>query len=154
MRDILVALNHDLELTWGVQLTSRTGVNTGEVVAGDHRRGHQFVTGEAVTSAKRLEEAGAPGEILIGAATQRLVRDAVKIVPSGPRPLKPGQTLHAFTVLQVLAHAPGRARSFDAPFIGRELPRALLRAMFDETVRTRTSHLLTVSGMPDWASRG
>ena len=49
MRDALAALNHDLKSTWDVQLTSRTAVNTGEVIAGDHRRGHQFVSGEAVT---------------------------------------------------------------------------------------------------------
>jgi hypothetical protein len=49
MRDALAAPNHDLKSTGDVQLTSRTGVNTGEVIAGDHRGGHQFVTGEAVT---------------------------------------------------------------------------------------------------------
>jgi predicted ATPase/class 3 adenylate cyclase len=146
MRDTLATLNHDLQSTWDVQLTSRTGVNTGEVIAGDHRRGHQFVTGEAVTGAKRLEEAGAPGEILIGAATHRLVRDAVEVVPSGSRSLKSGQTISGFTVLRVLAHTPGHARSFDSPFIGREVPRALLRATFHETVRRRTCDLLTVLG--------
>jgi len=61
MRDSLAVLNRDLDAAWGVQLSSRTGINTGEVIAGDHRRGHQFVTGEAVSNAKRLEEAGTPG---------------------------------------------------------------------------------------------
>lgn len=49
MRDALAGVSHDLKSTGDVQLTSRTSVNTGEVIAGDHRRGHQFVTGEAVT---------------------------------------------------------------------------------------------------------
>ena len=69
MRDTLAALNRELEAGWGVRLANRIGVNTGEVIAGDHRRGHLFVTGEAVNVAKRLEEAAAADEILIGSAT-------------------------------------------------------------------------------------
>ena len=69
MRDSLVILNRELEAGWGVRLASRIGVNTGEVIAGDHTLGHMFVTGEAVNVAKRLEEAAAANEILIGRAT-------------------------------------------------------------------------------------
>ena len=43
------------------------GSNTGEVVAGDGDRGQRLVTGDAVNVAARLEQAAAPGEILIGA---------------------------------------------------------------------------------------
>ena len=50
MRDALVGMNRDIEATWGVRLASRIGVNTGEVVAGDHRQGDFFVTGQAVTA--------------------------------------------------------------------------------------------------------
>ena len=35
MRDRLGALNEEFENTWGVRLNVRTGVNTGQVVAGD-----------------------------------------------------------------------------------------------------------------------
>ena len=34
MQETLAAMNDDLERRWGVRLTNRTGVNTGEVVAG------------------------------------------------------------------------------------------------------------------------
>jgi predicted ATPase/class 3 adenylate cyclase len=148
MRDRLAALNRDFEAVWGVQLANRTGLNTGEVIAGDHRQGHQFVTGDAVTVAKRLEEAAAADEILIAASTHRLVRDAVTVRPSGPRALKNGQAIHAFAVLDVLAHAPGRARRFESPFIGREHPRSVLKTVFDDTARTRACRLLTVLGDP------
>ena len=83
MREALAALNEELERVWGVQLAARIGVNTGEVIAGDHSQGYRFVTGEAVTVAKRLEEAAGTGEILIGEATHRLVRDAVRVEPGG-----------------------------------------------------------------------
>ena len=57
-----------------LDLQVRIGVNTGEVVTGDMTT--TLVTGDAVNTAKRLEEAAARGEILIGAATRRLVAHA------------------------------------------------------------------------------
>src|SRR5580765_930852 len=56
MRDALPEL--------GVQ--ARIGVNTGEVVTGAEER---LATGDAVNVAARLEQAAAPGEVLIGAET-------------------------------------------------------------------------------------
>src|SRR3712207_7962501 len=110
MRDRLTILNRDLEAGWGVRLASRIGVNTGEVIAGDHRQGHLFVTGEAVNVAKRLEEAAKANEILIGRSTHKLVRDAVDVEPSGPRALKHGELVDALVVVHARAHAPGLAR--------------------------------------------
>src|SRR3954452_14626796 len=43
-RDVLSA---ELEERWGVRISTRTGVNTGEVVAGDPSRGDSFVIGDA-----------------------------------------------------------------------------------------------------------
>jgi predicted ATPase/class 3 adenylate cyclase len=146
MRDSLAVLNRELEAGWGVRLASRIGVNTGEVIAGDHRRGHLFVTGEAVNVAKRLEEAADADEILIGRSTQRLVRDAVDLRPGGPRPLKHGQVVDAVVVVHARAHAPGLARHFESPFIGRQGPRAVLSSVFGETVEQRRCRLLTVLG--------
>ena len=42
------------------RLEARTGVNTGEVIAGDPSRGEGFVSGDAVNVAARLEQAAAP----------------------------------------------------------------------------------------------
>src|SRR3712207_3236626 len=146
MRDRLTILNRDLEAGWGVRLASRIGVNSGEVIAGDHRQGHLFVTGEAVNVAKRLEEAAKANEILIGRSTHRLVRDAVDVEPSGPRALKHGELVDALVVVHARAHAPGLARHFESPFIGRQGPRAELRTVFGRTVSQRTCHALTVLG--------
>ena len=60
-------------------------LNTGEVVAGE---GETLVTGDAVNVAARLEQAASPGEILIGAETLSLVRDAVTVEPIEPLVLK------------------------------------------------------------------
>ena len=54
MKERLGSLNEDLEARWGVRLTNRTGVNTGEVVAGDPSAGQRLVTGDAVNVAARL----------------------------------------------------------------------------------------------------
>ena len=56
------------------ELRIRIGINTGEVVTGDGVA--TLATGDAVNTAKRLEEAAGAGEILIGAVTERLVRHA------------------------------------------------------------------------------
>ena len=61
-----------------MRLGVRTGVNSGEVIAGDPSRGHAFVSGDAVNVAQRLESAAAAGEILIGEPTYQLARDAIR----------------------------------------------------------------------------
>ena len=82
--DALRAIRAAVEIRAGVGelgLAPRIGIETGEVVAGDPAPGHAFTTGPAIVVAERLQkEAGAHG-ILVGAATFRLVRDAVSAEP-------------------------------------------------------------------------
>src|SRR4051812_49832970 len=51
MREALATLNGDLDRIWGIRLAGRIGVNSGEVIAGDHRQGHMAVTGMPVVVA-------------------------------------------------------------------------------------------------------
>ncbi len=146
MRDTLATLNHELETVWGVQLAHRIGLNTGEVFTGVNRQGHRFVTGEAVRVAKRLQEAAAPNEILIGEATHKLVRRAVVVESGSPRALKHGETFPAIIVVNVIARATGFQRRFEAQFVGRKRQRAMIETIFGDLVSTRTCHLLTVLG--------
>jgi hypothetical protein len=76
IRDALGALNAELEEARGLAIRFRTGVTTGEVVAGDPASGTTLVTGDTVNTAARLEHAAPPGEILLGRLTWQLVRDA------------------------------------------------------------------------------
>ncbi len=57
MQARLRSLNEELDRRWGIRLENRTGVNTGEVVAGDVTTGQRLVTGDAVNTAARLEQA-------------------------------------------------------------------------------------------------
>jgi class 3 adenylate cyclase/tetratricopeptide (TPR) repeat protein len=146
MRDLLDALNTELERDWGARLEIRTGVNTGEVVAGDPSGGQTFVTGDAVNVAARLEQAAEPGEILIGAVTRDLVRDAVEVKPADPLQLK-GKTdpVPAFRLLDV-SPGPAFARRLDSPLVGRDDELARLEAAFGEAVTQRACRVVTVLG--------
>src|SRR5688500_10513506 len=50
----LAVLNDDLRREWGIQIAVRTGINSGEVVAGDASAGQALVTGDTVNVAARL----------------------------------------------------------------------------------------------------
>jgi class 3 adenylate cyclase len=58
------------------RLALRIGVNSGEVVVDRPREGSSFATGDAVNVAARLEQAAAPGQVLVGERTAALVGDA------------------------------------------------------------------------------
>ncbi len=98
-------------------LRARIGVNTGEVVAGS---GDSLVTGDAVNVAARLEQAAEAGEVIVGAETQRLVRDAVTVQPVGYIVAKgKPDPVAAFRLVEVDPGAAAIARRFDRPLIGR-----------------------------------
>jgi class 3 adenylate cyclase/tetratricopeptide (TPR) repeat protein len=131
MRDALPAL--DLE--------GRIGVMTGEVVTGTSER---LVTGDAVNVAARLEQAAAPGEVLLGAPTLELVRDAVDVESLEPLVLK-GKTapLAAHRLRRVRA-APERRHN--TPFVGRVHELGLLRDTWQHVVAEQACELVTVVG--------
>ncbi len=146
MRTRLGELNSQLRQERGVSLAMRVGVNSGEVVAG--RGGDQvLVTGDAVNVAARLEQAAAPGEILIGASTERLVRAAIRAEPVARLTLKgKSEEVSAFRLLEVLPDTPGRAGHLDAPLVGRRRELSQLRQAFDHAVEERATNLFTLLG--------
>ena len=105
LRSALAGLNEELAVEWGIRLAVRIGVNTGEVVAGDHAAGQTLVTGDAVNVAARLEQAAASGEILIGPGTERLVRTATRLEALMPLALRGRDELApAWRLLEVFPH--------------------------------------------------
>ena len=66
------------EPTTGPALRVRIGVNTGEAVAGSAQSAQFLVTGPAVNAAARLQQAAAPGEIVVGELTRRLTAGGVE----------------------------------------------------------------------------
>ena len=69
---------------FGPVLQIRTGVHTGEVIVGD-ATGATLASGDAVNVAARLEQAAAPGEILVSRETHRLVSGPPSTEEAGDR---------------------------------------------------------------------
>jgi DNA-binding SARP family transcriptional activator/class 3 adenylate cyclase len=128
----------------GVPLRFRAGVNTGLVLVGG---GENLAIGDAVNVAARLEQAAQPREILVGPDTLRLVRDAVEVEKLEPFALKgKSQSVSAFRLLDIDPVAPGIARRFDVPLVGRERELRLLREAWERAVAESGCHLFTLLG--------
>ena len=150
MRRTLEALNAELDRERGVTILTRTGLATGEVVAGaDASSGERLVTGDTVNVAARLEQAAEPGEILIGASTHELVRDAVDVEPLEALELKgKSEPVPAYRLVTVRAGAAGRERHLESPMVGRELQLMMLLDTFDASVSEHACRLVTVIASP------
>jgi class 3 adenylate cyclase/tetratricopeptide (TPR) repeat protein len=146
MKEGLATLNQRLEASYGVRLENRTGVNTGEVVAGDATQGQRLVTGDAVNTAARLEQAAPALEVLIGEPTYRLVKGSVKVEPVEPLSLKgKAQPVPAYRLISV---HPGEAfiRHLDAPIVGRVRELSVLEEALASSEADRSCRLVTVFG--------
>ncbi len=129
----------------GHGLEARIGVNTGEVVVGGE--GETLVTGDAVNVAARLEQAASAGEVLIGAETQRLVRNAVRVDAVEPLTVKgKSEPVEAFCVLDVLANAGAIAGHLETPLVGRERERNRLWRAYEDAVADGSCQLFTLLG--------
>jgi class 3 adenylate cyclase/tetratricopeptide (TPR) repeat protein len=127
-------------------LRVRIGVNTGEVVAG---AGETLVTGDAVNVAARLEQAAGTGEVLIGAATERLVRSRLRAEPTEPLALKgKSEPVPAFRVLTLLDDVPAFTRPIAAPFVGRREELERLEQALEAAAQARAPQLATIVGPP------
>jgi class 3 adenylate cyclase/tetratricopeptide (TPR) repeat protein len=147
LREGLVSLNAELSSSYGTRIQIRTGVNSGEVVAGNPSAGQAFVSGDAVNVAARLEQAAQPGEILIGADTLALTRDAVDVELVEPLSLKgKAEPVPAYRLLDVSRQGPALARRLDAPMVGRDGELATLLAAFERAEAERNCGLVTVRG--------
>ena len=147
MRTALGSLNQDLEEIHGVRLAIRTGVNTGEVVAGDPSDRQSFATGAAVATTQRLEAAARSGEILLGDSTYRLVSNAVLVEPMEPLQLKgKADPVLAWRLLGVVEGAPPFPRRLDTPMIGRAEELAALKTELETAAGERRCRLATVVG--------
>jgi class 3 adenylate cyclase/tetratricopeptide (TPR) repeat protein len=147
MRRTLEALNDELEREWGVRVAVCTGINTGEVVAGDASAGQLLVTGDPVNVAARLQQAADAGEVLIGRDTYLLLRDAVKGEPIEPLRVKgKEEPIEAHRLADLAPGAAVPARRLDSPLVDRVRELKLLGEAFDRVVADRVCRLMTVIG--------
>jgi tetratricopeptide (TPR) repeat protein len=146
MRDRLQVLNEEFRRDQGVIIEVRTGINTGEVLAGTEV-GEALALGDPVNVAARLEQAASPGEILLGATTYSLVSDAVTVEDVDPVIAKgKSQPLRAYRLLAVTPHGSGVARRLSSPIVGRANELAALKRDFEEVVSQQACRMVTVVG--------
>jgi class 3 adenylate cyclase len=136
----------ELDRASDAHLEVRIGINTGEVVTGDPAAGHGFVSGDAVAVGKRLEQAAAPGEIVLGEPTYRLVEHAVRATPLDPLTLKgvAGEAT-AFRLESVDPAATAIPRRDDTPLVGQQQELERLRSAYREASSSGV-RLVTVVG--------
>jgi DNA-binding SARP family transcriptional activator/class 3 adenylate cyclase len=146
-REILDQAAAELASAWGVQLTLSAGIQTGEAVieVAEGRRPQLAATPARL--AGQLEQAAAPGEILLDTATCGLVRDAVRVELAPPLVLRGrGEPVGAWRLMGVRPGAPGRTWRLDAPMVGRSRQLAQLTGAFEAAVADQACQLFTVLG--------
>jgi class 3 adenylate cyclase/tetratricopeptide (TPR) repeat protein len=147
MKRALAELNRDFARIWGITLTNRTGVNTGEVVLGDATRGERLV-GDAINVAARLEQAASANEILIGPRTHGLVRGLVHVEELEPLTLKgKAEPVPAFRLESPTASAVV-AEGAQTPLVGREAELGALERALAESIAKGGCKVVTVLGEP------
>ena len=146
MQRALGRLNEHLLSDLGVSIETRTGVNTGEVLAGTAWMRDAIVVGDAVNTAARLEQAAKAGEILIGETTYMLVRDYIETKSVEPLALK-GKAgavkAHRFLSFKDV-EAWGRSES--SPFLSRRLELAYLETVYERAVQDQAAYRVTIVG--------
>jgi predicted ATPase/class 3 adenylate cyclase len=138
-------LNEEFQRFYGVQITVRTGVNTGEIVANlDPTADQNLATGDAVNVAARLEQNAPPNEVLLGEVTHELVQHHVEVerlelaLKGKPEPVP------AYRLIDV--HAIASTIHADTPMLGRDAEVRMLRESFAATVTEAVPRLVTVTG--------
>ena len=104
----LAALNDQLDARWGVRLTVRTGIATGELVVSEATAGEHILTGPVLPLATAMEQNAPSNEVLMAEGTLALVAAEV-VVESVPDFVPKGQSrpVAAHRLVSVSASADG-----------------------------------------------
>jgi class 3 adenylate cyclase/tetratricopeptide (TPR) repeat protein len=146
MHDAMTELNGSLGADYGVELSLRVGVNTGEVLAGTVG-GEYTVVGDAVNIASRLQGAGERGRTLVGERTRRSTAATVSYRPVGSLALKgKEQPVSAWEVTAIEAPGAGAGLAVRAPLIGRRSELEQLSAVYDQAARQGDAQIVTLIG--------
>jgi class 3 adenylate cyclase len=118
----------------------RIGVNTGEALTGTEER---LATGDVLNVAARLEQAAAPGEVLIGTETLALVEPAVEVGELQLLELKGKREPVAAYALGAVRRA---ERAHASHFVGREQELEQLAEAWSRALGGSCCELVTIVG--------
>jgi len=136
------------EMVGSADIRMRVGVNTGEVLVGTLAGTDYTAMGDVVNIASRLQEAAAPGTVLVGETTYALTSHTFHYESVGELAAKGReQGVRGWMAVEAIA-PPGasRRRRSDVSMVGRDLELALGRAALELATTRGTSVLLAVSG--------
>ena len=140
---------HELNREHALDLAARAAVNTGEaVVALDAATGDALATGDVVNTASRLQSAAPEGGLIVGEATYRASRHAIRYEPVGPVEAKgKEQPVAAWLAVEPAAAPADRART-DMPLVGRSREVHLMQSVWSRCLTEHRPHLVSVVGPP------
>lgn len=150
MQQAMAELRAQAERDGRPALALRIGMETGEVLANPTRARNErdrMVTGDAVNTAARLEQAAAAGEVVVGPGTWAATRGTIEYAEMAPITLK-GKALPvpAWRAVRVRAGRGGRRAKLglEAPLIGRDEELTMLKETVRRTVVEGRPHLVTI----------
>src|SRR5438105_8242895 len=143
-----LSMQRQLEALFGTDLVLRIGANTGDVMVGAPREGSSFVTGDAVNVAARLEQAAAPGEILVGERTVAASRGAFEFAE--PMTVdakgKAGGVACRRLVRSLSLMRPRGVQGLRRAFVGRDAEFERLVTAYRGTIEQARPKLITIVG--------
>jgi class 3 adenylate cyclase/tetratricopeptide (TPR) repeat protein len=146
MQAALDLLNPSFRADHDLEVSNHIGVNSGEVIAGDASTAQRLVTGDAVNTAARLEQAASGGEIVLGDLTYRLAREQIEVEFMPPLALKgKAEPVPAYRLVRVTAQTES-AKGQGTPFVGRETEMGALSRSLADAIDNRHAQLVAVVG--------
>jgi class 3 adenylate cyclase len=129
----------------GVRMVVRIAVHCGEAFAGEAAATQGRIAGDVFNTAARLQAAAEPGDVVVSAAAERILRRSVSFAALGAIALKgKAEPVGAYRVLGI---RPMSAR-FETPLVGRERPLRLLNEAMQDAIDNHVCVLVTVLAPP------
>lgn len=128
-----------------IRMLVRIAIDSGEAFADTAAATQGRIVADAFNTAARLQAAAAPGEILVSAAAEPMLRGRVELAPLDPIGAKgKAEPLRAHRVLEVRP-TPSRA---ETPLVGRDRHLMVLRQALEDAIDAPACVLVTVLAPP------
>jgi DNA-binding SARP family transcriptional activator len=141
-------LNQFVEAGSGLRFSARAGIETGEIVVGGPAGSPGAeASGQVITRAARLQQAANEGEVIVGEATQWLIRGAVVLKAAADIVVEgSGGRGAAWRVLDMVSGGAAVTNQLDSPMCGRQTELSRVRTAFRRMVRSGSAYRFTVIG--------
>jgi class 3 adenylate cyclase len=128
-----------------IRILVRIAIDCGEAFADEAAATEGRIAADVFNTAARLEAAAEPGDVLVSAAAERMLRGRVDLARLGPIELKgKAEPVHAQRVLSVRP-APARV---ETPLVGRDRHLTVLRLALEDAIEDHACVLVTVLAPP------